>query len=442
VAHVTTGADDGPGSLREALVAATAHPSIHLIRFDAAVGIIALLQSVVFDGSQSLTITGNATLDGAALPAGASAFVSTGRGDLSIRGLTFRNAPGAGILVDIPDDATGMIRHEFIDVTVAANGSHGILINDQLEYLNDPNSTSQDGSAASLDVTVRRSTSSDNGFTALDQDGIRVNEGGAGTLSFTISQTLVTGNGGDGVELDERGDGDVRVDARHSSFNLNGGFDASDYDDGIDIDESGAGSIIGAFLHSAALDNFEQGFDLNENDAGDLKVDMTDVEATGNAEEGIEYEEDDDNEGGGDIVAKLIRITVRNNGAADGDAGLKLREKADGSLDAHLVQIEAHNNHVGGVLLREDSNGDLEARIVSSASTNNAGDGFEYDENGDGALSVRMQMATVLTNASAGVRADQGGTGTGLLELISVTTTGNALDVATNSGVSIIRKGS
>ncbi len=65
--------------------------------------------------------------------------------------------------------------------------------------------------------------------------------------------------------------------------------------------------------------------------AGDLRVDMTLVEAIGNLEEGIEYEEGDDFAGGGDIVATLTGVKTRDNGEADGDAGLKLREKGVGT---------------------------------------------------------------------------------------------------------------
>ena len=439
IAVVSSTADAGAGSFREAILAATGDPSIGRIRFDVPAGTIGLLQPVIFSGSQPLTIEGSITLDGASLPAGASAFVSTGGGDLAIRGMTVRSAPAAGILIDVPDGATGTIQYAFIDVTVAANGSHGILINDQKEYLADPNSTSQEGSSASIEVTVRQSTSRDNGFTALDQDGIRINEGGIGSLTLDMSQTSVFGNGGDGVELDERGDGDVRVHVQNSTFNSNGSFDPSDFDDGIDIDESGNGSVIGAFLHSAAMENYEQGFDLNENDAGDLRVDMTDVEASGNAEEGIEYEEDDDNAGGGDIVATLTGITVIGNGTAGGDAGLKLREKGDGSLDARLVRIDARSNAITGVLVREDAGGDLAATIVSSRSADNAGDGFEYDENNDGTLDVRVLHATISNNSGAGTHADQGGVGTGLLELVSVASAGNSEDIDVDA-VTVIRR--
>jgi hypothetical protein len=441
VAVVTSTADAGAGSFREAILAATADPSIRFIRLGIDGATITPLQPIVFAGTQALTIQGAAILDGALLPAGSPAFVATGGGHLAIDGLTVRSAPGVGILVDVPDHATGTIRYEFSDVTVAANGSHGILINDQLEYLTDPNSISQEGSDASIEVTVRRSTSRDNGFTALDQDGIRINEGGMGTLSFTISHSLVAGNGGDGVELDERGPGDVRVRGEHVAFNGNGGFDPADYDDGIDIDESGDGSIVGAFLHASAIDNYEQGFDFNENDAGDLRIDLTDVEASGNAEEGIEYEEDDDNAGGGDIVATLIGITVRGNGSVDGDAGLKLREKGDGNLSARLIRIDADANPISGVQVREDGNGDLADAVISSSSTGNAGDGIEFDENGDGTLDVRTQQVTVTANGAAGIRADQGGTGTGRLELIAVTQAGNAFEVVANPGVTVVRKG-
>ncbi len=433
--------DAGPGSFRQAILDANNHPSIQRIVFATRVGTVALQQPVEYTGPQALSIEGNrATLDGAGLPAGASGFLASGGGDLTVTGLTIRGAPGVGLTVAVPGNATETIKVSLINFAALNNGLHGVLINDQAEYFDDPNSTSPDGSDASLDVVVIGSHFKNNGFKALDQDGLRINEGGVGNLKALIHATHVEDNGGDGVELDERDVGAVLFNVVGTTLHGNGGFASADFDDGIDIDESGAGSIIGTFFLTSANHNFEQGFDLNENDAGDLRVDMLLVEASGNRQEGIEYEEDDDVAGGGDIIATLVGIKTRGNGVDDGDAGLKLREKGVGNLDVRLLGIESSDNSVSGIQLREDADGNLTARIQNVITDDNNVDGIEFDENGAGNLDGTVEKTTSSNNTGAGIRADQGGAGAGTLKLIEVTTFGNGAGaIVANAGVTVIQ---
>lgn len=97
-----------------------------------------LLQSAVeFTGTQDLTILGNgATLDAAALdgmtPAALTAFRATGGGDLSVSGLTIRNASGEGPAVEVPPTpGGGTVRVWLFNVDVLANRGRGVLVNDQ-----------------------------------------------------------------------------------------------------------------------------------------------------------------------------------------------------------------------------------------------------------------------------------------------------------------------
>lgn len=204
---------------------------------------------MLIGGAQSLTIDGNgAVLNGAGLLAGAAAFRSNGGGNLQVNHLTFTRAPGTGLTVAIPATAVGSVKVSLINVTVTDNGSHGVLINDQAEFFSDPNSTSADGSDASVDVLIAASRFERNGFTALDQDGLRINEGGLGNLRAVVTASRVEGSGGDGVEFDERAAGDVQCSVIGTALDRNGGFDESDFDDGIDIDESGDASIVGIFI--------------------------------------------------------------------------------------------------------------------------------------------------------------------------------------------------
>ncbi len=428
VVRVTSNADAGPGSFRQAVLDANADPSIDVIRFAPDIGVVALQQTVTYSGAQGLSILGsNATLDGGALGAGESAFVTDGGSNLNVRFLAVQNAAGTGITVAVPDAATGVIAIRFDNVRIWNNGFHGVLINDQKEYFNDPNSTSQDGSDASIDLRVTASRIEGNGLQALDNDGFRVNEGGLGEIVAFVDGSVFTGNGADGLELDERADGSARFQIQKTELTFNGAFDVvTDPDDGIDVDESGNGDIRGRFERVIASDNSEQGVDLNENDAGDLRVEMFVVEASRNPEEGIEFEEDDDDAGGGDLWARLTNITTNGNGSADGDAGLKLREKGDGNLDARIVNAVSNGNAIRGILLREDGVGDLDGTILNAIADGNGDDGIAFDENSDGDLRGIVRRSTSSNNAGAGVLADQQTPGIGSLLLQALTAPGNA----------------
>jgi hypothetical protein len=431
--RVTTRADDGPGSFRQAVLHANSDPSIGTIRFDQGLGPIKLVQPVIYSGDQALVIRGEgARLDGSGLPADGSALVTEGGGALTITELTVARAPGNGITIKVPDQATGVFKVRLHEVTIRENGLHGILINDQAEYFIDPLAVSEAGSAASLLVEVSDSRFERNGFAVIDSDGLRINEGGEGTLEADIRGSRFADNGADGLELDERAAGDAKFALRHTALAGNGSFTSEDFDDGIDVDEGGDGDLIGRFNHVVANRNFEQGVDLNENGVGDLRVSMADVSAAENSEEGIEFEEDDDVAGGGDIQAELVRVTARRNGGAGGDAGLKLREKGDGNLVARLVDAVSLGNRlvsgddpVSGILLREDEEGNLTAELVRAIARRNGGDGIALEENEGGNLTGQIRRSTASSNDGAGASLAQEPTGAGQVTFSSFTAPGN-----------------
>ncbi len=454
-ALVLNNRDDGPGSFRHAIERANYNESIDTIQFLLTIRTVYLKSTVVYTGKQPLTIHGHgATIDGSLIvvppdfepsdppTTDGVALAATGGGDLAISGLTIRKAPSEGLAMLIPEDATGTVRLWLFSVEVAGNKGHGVLVNDQLVPTTpDPPVTDPEtppihpnpaGSAAGLEVTVLSSRFVGNGFGAIDRDGLRVNEGAEGDLRVAVRYSVAEDNGADGIEVDERGNGNVIVDMLGSRLGRNGSFSSADFDDGFDIDELDGGDILGQIVLSSANDNYEQGFDFNENDAGDLEVNMLLVEANDNSEEGIEYEEDDDFAGGGNIAATLLGIRANGNGANDGDAGLKLREKGEGDLTATLNGIETLQNLVSGVLLREDAAGSLLADVTAATSRGNADRGIDFDENapsaseasepaGGGNLTVALRNSTALDNVGLDLRADEGGAGAGTLTITNVT---------------------
>jgi hypothetical protein len=434
-AHVTTAADQGDGSFRAAVETANADPSITRISFERGLGTVAITEPVSFTGSQAITIDGSgAVLDGAGLAAGESALVASGGGNLEVRDLTVRNAPGSGIAIEIPAASTGTLEFALIGVTAWGNGLHGAVINDQV----DPGDTDNEaGSAAGLRVRVVGCRFESNGFGAGDQDGLRVNEGGPGSLTAEIRETVVTANGGDGIELDERGPGDVSFDVQHTRLTRNGAFDPADLDDGMDVDEAQDGSVIGRFVQVVASDNYEEGLDINENHAGDMRIEMNQVEASRNREEGVDLEEDDDFAGGGDLVAVLVNVTASGN--TGGDAGIKIRERGDGGVSSTIVNPVTNANAEAGISVREDAAGSLDASIIGALADGNGSHGIIYDENAAGDLNALLRATTSSNNGASGVRAEQATPGAGILRIQAFTAPGNAGGEISSSGVTIDR---
>ncbi len=435
--------DAGAGSLRAAIALANANSAISAIEVRPRQKTIALKSTVEFTGSQALTIDGNrTTIDAAA--AGDDALRFTGGGNLRISSLTVRNSAQEGIDVEVPSGATGTVEVTLVNVAIEDNKGHGVLVNDQVDQSAPENQQPpSEGSAASLDVTVIGSTFKRNGYSVSDRDGLRVNEGGVGSLTFNFSLSQAENNAADGVELDERGEGDVVFNVTGSTFRENGTFDPEDLDDGFDIDEYNEGSLIGKVSFSAAIDNFEEGFDFNENNTGDFRVDMSFVEATGNREEGIDFEEDDDDAtfgsvGGGDLVTRLVAIKANRNGVDDGDAGVKIREKLLGNLDATINGVEASENFRSGISVREDGAGNLVSAISNARVLTNVGQGIDFDENSTGDLTASVTSSTSADNNLFGIRADQqlaSGAGVGSLLLTKVTLTGNVGGTTTGANV-------
>ena len=130
--HVINSETSGPGSFAQAILDANNDPTITRIQFTGRVTTVSLSGTVVYTGPQPLTIEGNnAIIDGT--NANAAAIVANGGGDLTVRHLTVRNAPGEGIDVEVPAEATGTIRVTLFHVVIANNGGHGVLVNDQVD---------------------------------------------------------------------------------------------------------------------------------------------------------------------------------------------------------------------------------------------------------------------------------------------------------------------
>ncbi len=313
---VSHNGDSGKGSFRWAVEKANADSRITSIEFKSGLEPIAIKASITFTGAQALQLDGKgAVIDAAA--ADSTAFAATGGGNLTIENLTFRNAHADGVMVQVPAEAQGTLEVTLRNVVLADNKGHGLLVNDQVT----PDvvagvAPDSSGSAAGLRVELTNSQFLRNGYSVSDRDGIRINDGAGGNLVFVARGVRTGDNAGDGIELDERGSGDVQADVRDFTISGNGKFDPADLDDGFDIDEMDDGSIMAAFEQLVASGNHEDGLDFTETGPGDLTAEIRESRSSGNRGRGLLA--DQEPPGVGSLLLERVELDGNGRGATAG----------------------------------------------------------------------------------------------------------------------------
>lgn len=400
----------------DAIDQANADPSVKMIKFAKDATAVRLEGTVTFTGGQDLTIDGNGGVIRAknGSEGDFDLFVTTGGGDLTLRELTFRNGLD-GVLVEVPTDATGVVKVKLRDVRIFGSGEFGLHVDDL------------GGSDASIKLELNGSTFRGNGVGALDFDGIRVDERGEGSIYAYINDTVINANGGDGLELDEGDAGDVYLTMKDSSLNRNGFFNEEDLDDGLDIDEAGDGSVYVRLHNVQANNNLDEGIDLDEEDDGGVFVNFKDVTANGNFDEGIKISEED----AGGIGARLKNVVANRNG----DDGIEFEEADGGGIFAWFDYVSTNRNGDEGIQLEEAGDGSVFARLKDVTANRNAGHGLQATEGDGGSLLMSIKDSVFSRNDGFGISVEQEGPGFGLLLLDDVALNGNGDGDIESNGV-------
>ena len=340
-------------SLQAAIAEANSNPGVDKIVF-AKRAYIKLSAPVVYNGEQALTLLGNgAIIDGSdagsfVLDEDQTATTEDGTlifntaGDVTLRRLTIKNSATRGVVVNIPDDATGSdiaVTLKHIDIVNSA--LYGLHIDDNADDFDDGNQ----GSAIGIDLTISHSMFINNGTGAIDFDGIRVDEREDGDINAWIVNTQIDANGGDGIELDEAGDGDVDATMINTSISDNGFFNEADLDDGFDIDEAGDGDIEVTLMKIDVSNNKDEGLDFDEEGEGDVELKLRHITARNNNDEAIKVDEEDD----GDIKAKMSHIYVKDSG----DDGIQFTELGEGKIATSLKRVYAKDNAKYGIKIEQ-----------------------------------------------------------------------------------------
>ena len=167
--RVTNGNPSGPGSYARAVEDANDNDRIRRIVFNAGLT-VAVTDSVVFTGTQALSVDGNgSTVSGADGDPDETwdggLFVSAGDStSVSIRDLRFAGSFNNGVAVFVPADQSGLVRVSLRNVTVEGAQFHGVLVDAQettglnTDDINHENCVDPHpyDSAASLSVSLTR----------------------------------------------------------------------------------------------------------------------------------------------------------------------------------------------------------------------------------------------------------------------------------------------
>ena len=385
---VENNADEGEGSLRAALETASSDPEVNSIQVTAGVGTVTLTGSLEYTGSQALRIVGNGVvLDGSGCAC--DVLVSTGGADLDLFDVTLKEG-NHGLRMQVPEGTTDEVSLRLVRVTTEDNQGHGIYV-----------SEAGSGTAAGLRVEFVTVTARRNGFAegTEDLDGIRVDEAGDGTLTFLAGNVEATENAGDGVELNEAGNGHLVADVQDSSFDDNGEQPQSPSapEDGFDAGEAGAGSLDVRLLSSTANGNHEQGVELTESGAGDLRATLTGLQASENGGDNLQLTEDEDARGGSVPGAGGITATLSDVTAQDAeDDGAQIEELGAGDVNAQIQDADFSDNAGDGLTVSQGGTGRGQLLLVRVVTDGNGGlplasEGTSVTEGSDQTTTARVR---------------------------------------------------
>lgn len=368
-AVVTSAADSGAGSLREALASGATR-----IRISRAVKQININSTLTYEGSKPLRIQGNrsrivASGDFTILELSQGASLRADRLQLEgPGGFSFANqGVGKGLFVQVPNERTGTVNVELIDVSVKGVANHGIHVSDCTlgDDCGAGGGGGGDGSPASISLLALGVEVDDAGNGKFDADGIRIDERADGDISFMAAGSTFQNVGADGVELDEGDDGDVHIEVWRSDFLNNG-----------------------AYCLPSPLVIEEP---CVEDDDGDLVLDLDD---------GFDIDE----AGPGSVTGRIVIATVANNL----DEGLDFDEEGEGGMDVDFVLVDGYSNGDEAIKMSAAGPGDLYANIVNSVVIDNGNDGAEFEvEDGDGQVHIRVRRSVFEDNDSEGIAAAQ-----------------------------------
>jgi hypothetical protein len=430
---VTNAANEGEGSLRAALEAASFQSGSKQIVIKGDQDIV-IDETLRYRGTAPLEIIGNGQTVRSA--ENVHLLVSANGGNLSVSHLNFEGpggfsvlnrgdlngeAGGKGIFIDVRDDQTGVVELELDHVAIKGVANYGVHVSD-CNLADDCGAGAGgggQGSPASISVRLNNVTIEDVGNGTFDGDGLRVDDRDVGDIVLHAINSTFTRAGADGLELDEGDAGDVYATFVDSAFTDNGAYcdpvilnaylpdePEGEFADGERAEADIPGAVTGtpddscferevSLYDSGSVEDYEIGIDIDdgvdfdEDDNGSLNLTLVRSVISGNYDEGVDMDE----AGLGD--ANLTYIDTRSY--ANADDGFKMSEEGGGHIVAMVDGSVARDNGGKGFVFEEEQGGDVRVHALNVHTVNNDDSddtGFEVvqEDGGQGELIVEASQ--------------------------------------------------
>lgn len=274
------------------------------------------------------------------------------------------------------------------------------------------------GKGATIDGSSAGSFVLDSDLTAITEDGTLVFNTAADITvrNLTIKNSATRGLVINIPEDADQQDIDVtlnKVSIQDSAlFGLHIDDNADEFDDGV------AGSAIGIdlkILNSSFTGNGTGAIDfdgvrVDERADGDINALIVNTHIDGNGGDGIELDE----AGNGDVEATMINVTINDNGfynEEDLDDGFDIDEADEGDIEVKLVRVSANNNMDEGLDFDEAGDGDVELKLRHVETLNNADEGIKADEEDAGDIEAKLKHVQVIENGDDGIQFTELGEG-------------------------------
>lgn len=375
---VTTLADSGPGSLREAITTANGDGVATTITFGSP-GIILLATPLPNLNGAGDTIDGTGSgviLDGSALAPG-SLGLRVRRSNYTIRGLTIQNMPSDGIRIDTPTPPTtiltvtgvvidsntligngsrgirvsgGVGPDKTVDATLINNkisdsGAAGIAVNGNLNQTEDPGGNTV--TALVHGNTVKRSRAALIGLPNFGGDGIDIvggqGDGSKNSVRATVSNNIIFGNRDDGIVavgcglLDTGKENFVDVRIINNDVKNNPCRDGSRFCLTPEL-QTNTGIVVSGDSREVAIGGGEQSSACRDNI---IRFEISDNIVTGNRSQNIRVT-------GGTGTGHNLQGIVSGNSAKDSPEGDGISISAGRGTGTLLHNITVFANHVTG----------------------------------------------------------------------------------------------
>ena len=262
-----------------------------------------------YRGAQALKVDGKGSIIDASGISDRHVFSATGGGPLRLTRLSLIGGL-SGIYIELPADMTQDQEVELFRVRVREAAGHGVHINDPA------------GARGGVRLLAKSSSFARNGLGHGDRDGLHIAESGVGRIAARVLDSRFAGNGSDGLELVEKGPGDVWLWLSRSNVVRNGAGQsgATSHDDGLDIDEEGAGDVWVLANRSRFNGNRDDGLNLDERGDGSLYGLMERFDASANLGQGLSFHE----RSAGNSFVTLKESQLLDNGTGSRGQGLDI----------------------------------------------------------------------------------------------------------------------